>query len=141
MSALPQKADIAQRDPHVRFVPKADIGCLIRLPTSNVAMGRHFARRVLFQRAGIVGPVVGGTVGPVEVVGNFILLVVVVPALPVSGLGLARADGAAVGSALLLPEDCLELDELPVVLDLTPAVEGGPPLMFLIVMRRPVVLE
>ena len=101
-------------------------------------MARHFAPP-LFQRAGITGPVVGGTVGPV--VGNFILLVVVVPALPVSGLGLARADGAAVGSALLLPEDCLELDELPVVLDLTPAVEGGPPLMFLIVMRRPVVLE
>ena len=25
MSALPPKADIAERDPHVRFVPKADI--------------------------------------------------------------------------------------------------------------------
>jgi hypothetical protein len=24
MSALPPKADIAERDPHVRFVPKAD---------------------------------------------------------------------------------------------------------------------
>src|SRR5262249_30004275 len=28
MSALPPKADIAKRDHHVRFVPKADIGCL-----------------------------------------------------------------------------------------------------------------
>jgi hypothetical protein len=26
MSALPPKADIAERDPHVRFVPEADIG-------------------------------------------------------------------------------------------------------------------
>jgi anion-transporting ArsA/GET3 family ATPase len=25
MSALPPKADITERDPHVRFVPKADI--------------------------------------------------------------------------------------------------------------------
>jgi hypothetical protein len=26
MSALPPKADVAERDHHVRFVPKADIG-------------------------------------------------------------------------------------------------------------------
>jgi hypothetical protein len=32
MSALPPKADIAGRQSDVRFVPKADIGCLIRLP-------------------------------------------------------------------------------------------------------------
>lgn len=91
------------------------------------------------QRVGIVGTVV-----PVEVVGNFILLLVVAPApLPASGFGLVRADGAvvAVGSALLLPDDDLELEVLPVVFDLTPAVEGGPLLMFLMVMRRPVVLE
>src|SRR6516164_3157770 len=31
MSALPPKADIAERDWHVRFVPKADIGWLTRL--------------------------------------------------------------------------------------------------------------
>jgi hypothetical protein len=28
MSALPPKADIAERECHVRFVPKADIGAL-----------------------------------------------------------------------------------------------------------------
>ena len=28
MSALPPKADIAERDRHVRFVPKVDIGLL-----------------------------------------------------------------------------------------------------------------
>jgi hypothetical protein len=28
MSALPPKADIAERDHHVRFVPQADIGTI-----------------------------------------------------------------------------------------------------------------
>jgi hypothetical protein len=32
MSALPPKADIAESNWHVRFVPKADIGSLVRLP-------------------------------------------------------------------------------------------------------------
>jgi hypothetical protein len=31
MSALPPKADIAERDRHVRFVPKADIGLVSQI--------------------------------------------------------------------------------------------------------------
>ncbi len=35
MSALPVKADIAERDWHVRFVPKADGGATPRSPCAN----------------------------------------------------------------------------------------------------------
>jgi hypothetical protein len=37
MSALPPKADIAKRDHHVRFVPKADIGTVTLVTCSNSA--------------------------------------------------------------------------------------------------------
>jgi len=39
MSALPRKADIAERDRHVRFVPKAD--------SCTAAIDRHIQRRTL----------------------------------------------------------------------------------------------
>jgi hypothetical protein len=37
MSALPPKADIAERDRHVRFVPIADIASLYSITSSAVA--------------------------------------------------------------------------------------------------------
>jgi hypothetical protein len=47
MSALPPKADIVERDRHVRFVPRADIGpflCVVELP-SLVKIGPPLERR------------------------------------------------------------------------------------------------
>ena len=58
MSALPPKADIAEGDPHVRFVPKADIALIpktaysampiqdmARRPLSRLELSRHLTRR------------------------------------------------------------------------------------------------
>jgi len=49
MSALPPKADIAESDWHVRFVPKADIRHLIRLPDWRALKGWvEFHARIAF---------------------------------------------------------------------------------------------
>jgi len=45
MSALPPKADIAEIDEHVRFVPKADVTQLLRI---GAAWQRGKTRRVTF---------------------------------------------------------------------------------------------
>ena len=53
MSALPPKADIAERDRHVRFVPKADIGSIVVLafnhswnPTNSRKLGSTIRKAV-----------------------------------------------------------------------------------------------
>src|SRR5215472_5154913 len=52
MSALPPKADIAESDCHVRFVPKADIQILTRIHSVNQAQRR---RCTIFAQACRVG--------------------------------------------------------------------------------------
>ena len=42
MSALPLKADIADGDRHVRFVPKADI-CTAAIVTATIGGNREFS--------------------------------------------------------------------------------------------------
>jgi len=52
MSALPPKADIAERDWHVRFVPIADIPQCDNYSISSSLSGKLLAGRVEFLAAG-----------------------------------------------------------------------------------------
>jgi len=54
MSALPPKADIAERDRHVRFVPKADScsAANLRLFDHLVGSGEHGRRELEAERLG-----------------------------------------------------------------------------------------
>jgi hypothetical protein len=50
MSALPPKADIAERDRHVRFATKADIAALIRPERTTSVDGARDVRSSLVRR-------------------------------------------------------------------------------------------
>jgi hypothetical protein len=47
MSALPSKADIAERDRHVRFVPKADISVRSQKPSKEDITERSWCIRAV----------------------------------------------------------------------------------------------